>query len=82
MGSYKVLWTFVLFNYHIKRHNSNAWHILGTEEVFVLWINNHMPGLVVLAFNPSTLEAEAGELWLSGQPGLHRETVLKTKQQQ
>ena len=43
------------------------------------------------AFNPSTLEAEAGEsLWVQGQPGLHSEfqdslgytekPCLKTKQ--
>jgi hypothetical protein len=27
------------------------------------------------AYNLSTREAEAGELWLQGQPGLHSETM-------
>jgi hypothetical protein len=47
-------------------------------------------GMVVHAFNPSTLEAEAGRFlslrpawsteWVLGQPGLHRETLsLETK---
>jgi hypothetical protein len=49
-------------------------------------------GVVAHAFNPSTLEAEAGRSlssrpawsteWVSGQPGLHRETLsLKTNKQ-
>jgi hypothetical protein len=32
---------------------------------------------VVHIYNPSTLEAEAGEQKLEGQPGLHSQTCLK-----
>jgi hypothetical protein len=51
------------------------------------------PGVVALAFNPSTWEAEAGRFlnsrpawstkWVPGQPGIHREILswkTKTKQ--
>jgi hypothetical protein len=31
------------------------------------------PGVVVHAFNPSTWEAEAGDFWVQGQPGLQSE---------
>lgn len=37
-----------------------------------------MPGMVVHACNLSTLEAEAGELWVRGQSGLWRETPSLT----
>jgi hypothetical protein len=32
-----------------------------------------LPGVVVHAFNPSTREAEAGDFWVPGQPGLQSE---------
>jgi hypothetical protein len=33
----------------------------------------HQPGVVAWAFNPSTWEAEAGDFWVQGQPGLQSE---------
>jgi hypothetical protein len=39
-----------------------------------------MLSVVIHACNPSTLEAQARGLWVSGQPGLHNETWLKNKQ--
>jgi hypothetical protein len=69
----------------------------GHSEWDVNWINNKKIGQAVVAhaFNPRTWEAEAGTFlssrpawfteWVSGQPGLHRETlprIKKHKQQQ
>jgi hypothetical protein len=30
-------------------------------------------------YNPRTQEAEAGRLWVGGQPGLYNETISKKK---
>jgi hypothetical protein len=48
-------------------HNGRAiLHQLATKKM-THWV------VVAHAFNPSTLEAEAGSLWVQGQPGLQSE---------
>jgi hypothetical protein len=37
-------------------------------------------GMLVHTYKPSTWEAEAGELQVQGQPGLHRETLSQKNQ--
>ena len=71
-----------------------GWGVLHTSETqgmkFTLYENVITGGAVVAhAFNPSTWEAEAGRFlglrpawstkWVSGQPGLYRETLFRKK---
>jgi hypothetical protein len=39
------------------------------------------PGVVALAYNPSSWEAEAEGLWVWGKPTLHSDTCLKKTKQ-
>jgi hypothetical protein len=48
----------------LKLPTGQTWHSLSIKE----W---GKPGAVVHAYNPSTLEAEAGGPWVWGQPGLY-----------
>ena len=63
-----------------------------TVHFCCLWLTRRaQPGMLAHAFDPSTWEAEAGRFlslrpawstkWVSGQPGLHRETLSQKNKQ-
>jgi hypothetical protein len=46
-----------------------------TAQYYIYTNNREEAGMMAYACNPSTWKAEAGELQIWGQPGLHREML-------